>query len=146
MARDWTTTAVKLSLALAVSTPSSENPMDDLVRRLRDLKEGRCGYIHIGAEGISYLAGIEALTQERDALQVQLVEERGRHQEFERELLARSASVNDALQSRLAGVEKALLDLYGQISQAEECQSVVITSPSLREAMHEAALAIKETP
>jgi hypothetical protein len=50
-----------------------------------------------------------------------------------------------SLQSRLAGVEKALLDLYGQISQAEECQSVVITSPSLREAMHKAALAMKET-
>ena len=34
---------------------------------------------------------IRDLRAERDALQVQIVEERGRHREFERELLARAA-------------------------------------------------------
>ena len=68
-----------------------KNELDALEKRLRDHEnEGVTGSdrFHLRNEAADAIRDLRA---ERDALQVQIVEERGRHREFERELLARAA-------------------------------------------------------
>jgi hypothetical protein len=65
------------------------------------------------------------LQAEVDRLNVALVDERGRHQEFERELVVRASIVDGGLRAEIAAQEKLLLDFAVPYTEKDEKGGVV---------------------